>query len=663
MVYGGANIQQTNIPLPHHLQQAANSENIINLSTYHRDPIIPHNLPQNIPQSLGLYPTISTEQMQTQQLQAQQSLLSNHHQAIVQQQQQQQQLPEQQQMYAENRYVAAEPAPPPISVPVVVQKEPEYNEEPPQSQKEPMTSQEEQPIPMEQDIQEQSETPSQQQEQMEQGEQAPEQELEEKTEEEPSEDMKKEEGEEEGVETEQAATAEESEEVKEEEDSEAVKPEPKQEEPDVDPNQCRVCTNTEDLLDIFTVEYDMRISDLIMKICTNIRIHERDYLPHMICTGCVSKLKTAFDFKNTCETTDKELRQKLKRSRNKVRKPSDFVLIDCNVFDEDSDDNDEENDDDFKVSDGAEEIDSDESFETRSRKRQPPKKRPIKKAKSKGKSKSRSAPARGASTPAPANKTPARSSRSTTKTTSATTNKKKPEPSKPDIITSTSKRLKRDIVYIEANYESSDDEVISAKKKRTSSAKAQESPVKGGVNITSSDDKAKHICKECNIECSSKKALSKHRAASHFQPGEDAPFRCLICNRGFKYNINLTSHMQIHKDNYTCDCGKTFSNKGDLKKHTNSEHKNDNSITYECSKCKRFFSSLTRYEKHRESCTSVPASQKTIKISAPSAVKKQIAEKRVREEAAAAAAPSSGKDLFKTVAPLTTTYWSDSFSD
>jgi hypothetical protein len=99
-----------------------------------------------------------------------------------------------------------------------------------------------------------------------------------------------------------------------------------------------------------------------------------------------------------------------------------------------------------------------------------------------------------------------------------------------------------------------------------------------------------------------------------------------------------------------------------LKKHTNSEHKNDNSITYECSKCKRFFSSLSRYEKHRESCTSTISSnhQKSIKIT-PSSVSKKPMMNRARERDDTA--PPTGKDLFKTVAPLTTTYWSDSFSD
>lgn len=673
MVYGGNNMQQqtnTNIA-PHHLQPAANSENIINLSYHQREPII-----AQLPQSLGLYPN---DQFQ---LQAQ-SLIN--HQAVLHRPPPIPQ-PDAHPLFSsvqqtEPRYVQESAVP-------VIEKGPsaDYSEPPKQLQQHHEPLEENIPEVATQHLPEQeiSAAPAPETQQMEvsvnesQSLEKPEQmEMEdevqantsgqqetEKPEEKPineelETEIKNEEVPNEGEISGEPGDGEKSAEESESEEAEAdEKVEPKQEEPEVDPNQCRVCKSTELLLDIFSVEYDMKISDLIMKICTNIRIHERDYLPHSICQPCLGKLRTAYDFKNTCEATDKELRQKLKRSKNKARKPSDFVLIDCNVFSE-SDDNDEENDDDFKVSE--DEIESDESY-GKKRKRQPTRRRPVKKSASRQSKGSRS---RFAS------KSGVRSSSRNSGAVAVSSKKKAPEPAKakstpkPPDLTMSSKRLKRDIVYIEANY-SSDDEVISPKKKRDTSgasAKEKEITVKEPVEktTTTSEEKGKHICKECNKECSSKKALSAHRATSHFQPGEDAPFRCSICNRGFKYNINLTSHMQIHKDNYTCDCGKSFSNKGDLKKHTNSEHKNDNSITYECSKCKRFFSSLSRYEKHRESCTSVPSNhQKAIKISAPSSgVKKPMVDKRPKEDAT----PPTGKDLFKCVAPVTSTYWSDSFSD
>lgn len=311
----------------------------------------------------------------------------------------------------------------------------------------------------------------------------------------------------------------------------------------MDPNQCRVCKNTENLTDIFAIEYDMRISDLIMKICTNIRISERDYLPHSICRECLGKVRTAYEFKLTCEETDKELRQKLKRSKNKARKPSDFILIDCNIYDEESEDDEINDDDDFKVSDEEEEaIDSDESYEEES-KRKTVRKRPQKKAsKSKGKSKgsSGSKSASKGKSKSRAKPAPPPVSTSSNKKKAATPAAKKATPD----LASTAKRLKRDIVYIEANYESSDEEVLQTKKKK---------PVAAASATT---EGKKHVCKECDEEFSSRNQLRTHRA-THFQPGEEAPFKCSICDRGFRYNINLLSHIQIHKDDkYSCDdCG------------------------------------------------------------------------------------------------------------
>ena len=140
-----------------------------------------------------------------------------------------------------------------------------------------------------------------------------------------------------------------------------------------------------------------------------------------------------------------------------------------------------------------------------------------------------------------------------------------------------------------------------------------------------------------------------------YQDQSEAPFKCNVCNKGFKYQINLTSHMQIHKENYPCDeCGKSFNNKLELKRHIVTDHKQtESTITYECSKCKKFFSSLVRYEKHRESCSA--GGKSVVKVSSRP---KQM-ERKFKEEIV----PSTGRDLFKTVAPTTSTYWSDSFSD
>jgi PR domain zinc finger protein 5 len=189
--------------------------------------------------------------------------------------------------------------------------------------------------------------------------------------------------------------------------------------------------------------------------------------------------------------------------------------------------------------------------------------------------------------------------------------KKKPQKKvKAELVT---KRLKRDIVFIEAD------------------------------NSEEDKPKKREKCKECGKVFSNKNSLRLHRKNAHFR-AEDAPFKCHICGRGFKYSINLTSHMQIHKESYSCDeCGRVFASKADVKKHALNQHKC--SLSYECNKCRRLYCSVKRYQKHREQCSDYG-----------SASKKKM--QKVKEDFTFA-----GRDLFKTVAPTTTTYWSDSFSD
>uniref|UniRef100_A0A182JQJ8 ZAD domain-containing protein n=1 Tax=Anopheles christyi TaxID=43041 RepID=A0A182JQJ8_9DIPT len=143
-------------------------------------------------------------------------------------------------------------------------------------------------------------------------------------------------------------------------------------------DMCRVCMGTEKLADIFQLEGSVRVSDIIMKVCTNIRITARDHLPHKICERCLGQVRIVNEFKNRCEASDKELRKNLKRSTNKSRRQSDFIVVNCPMSDSDKDDDEPVDDDEYKVSQSeveSEPATSDDSFSPPNKRKRTPKRR------------------------------------------------------------------------------------------------------------------------------------------------------------------------------------------------------------------------------------------------------------------------------------------------
>lgn len=127
----------------------------------------------------------------------------------------------------------------------------------------------------------------------------------------------------------------------------------------IDPNQCRICLGSDNLIDIFLFDEhrDLRICDMIMKICSTIHIGIRDYLPHFVCESCVKRVSMAFDLRSQCEQTEKILRGQLKRSLKKGPRPAE-VLVDCFSNDSGDEDDEKRSDDEFHLSE-ASETDSD----------------------------------------------------------------------------------------------------------------------------------------------------------------------------------------------------------------------------------------------------------------------------------------------------------------
>lgn len=420
---------------------------------------------------------------------------------------------------------------------------------------------------------------------------------------------------------------------------------------EVDQNQCRVCLSKESLTNIFSYENKSRICDIIMRICTTVKIIEKDYLPHYICAECLDKLKIAAEFKLKCETTDAELRKKLKRSKNKVRGSGRFLLIDCEMS-SGSEVDDNKDDDEFQISDVVEsDPDSDASFKigkrksTRVKKKSPPKRKAQSRVR----------------TPAVKAK-PATTVSSASKRTPKTVEKPVPE----------TKRMKHDVVYIEALPELSDDEdedkevpkgrarrsnaVYSTPKSKPatnqpSTSKTSKIPHRKRAieTIESDDDNSKtpkekpreHPCTTCNKIFPSWNSLKEHRKT---HSGET--FACNICNKPFKQRVSLDAHIQKHKEDEsrTCKpCNKPFASKLELRKHQQSMH--EDQFTFECDTCKRTFTAKARLDKHKEG--KCPGFDTT----------------STKKKSEVDVSTHLGRDLFKCVAPLTTTYWSDSFSE
>lgn len=387
----------------------------------------------------------------------------------------------------------------------------------------------------------------------------------------------------------------------------------------IDENQCRVCLSKDDLVDLF--KYDpnssLRICDTLMKICTTVKITERDYLPHFVCTKCVEKINIAYELKTQCEETDKNLRSKLKRSKKKSRGTTEFLLIDCVDYSSASEDEQNKEDDDFHLSEisMASEADSDESFGKRRRSARNRSRR------NNNRSKSRSKPK------------PSAKRKSNTKSSPVS-----------------NKRSCNSVVYIEAPEDSDDEENVAlASRARTrnrvaarprkslardSSAESDSVPIQRPA--PASMKKSEYKCNYCAKMYNTAEELRDHKRA-HV---DEKPNPCPICNKLFKQQLSLTAHIQKHKeeDEGRCDqCNKLFPSKAELRKHMQIAHAD----VFECEKCKRTFTTKPRLDKHK--CTSTATT--------------------IRKKSDYDYAVNSGRDLFKSVAPLTTTYWSDSFSD
>lgn len=431
-------------------------------------------------------------------------------------------------------------------------------------------------------------------------------------------------------------------EPEEEEAEEEVTPSRRKEEPSLDLNQCRCCTAREDLQDIFEPlprDPNVPVSQLITKLCNKVTITKRDHLPNVICKSCVYKLEIAWEFRDLCEKTDQELRKSLPRAKNKVRKRTDYTLIDYESSSGDDAGGNVDDEDEFKLSDELEEAseasDSDVDFSEQEKK---PRKR--------GRPKKTATPAR---TPAKVPMKPV------TGTTPTTTPRGRGRPPKNAATGSAAKAKspRAPIEYVEAKEEdesseeeeedSDDDEYEEAPAKKK--PKAQVTPAKGPATPKTGTPTTPKQCPKC------KAVLGKG-----VHTCKQVTFSCSFCAEKFATHPLYMNHQQLHTNfqsaNTCVRCHKKFPDKAQLRKHQSGIrcHK---ATKNNCLSCGRLLANAAQLAIHlRTKCVPPGKTQPSPgQVGRPATVKKELV------------SPKKEKNPFKFVAPPTTTYWSDSFSE
>lgn len=351
----------------------------------------------------------------------------------------------------------------------------------------------------------------------------------------------------------------------------------KQEEP-VDENQCRVCTSKEELVSLFTKTSEATTpADMLLLLCPSVSIAPKDFMPQFICSTCQQSLTIAIKLRKQLETTERDLRKRLSRSKNKVRRPRGYVVIDAPVSDSASEEDEEELNDDaeFKVSDvaGSTSADSESAESDISEKRKPG--RPGRRGRKKGTKRS-------------------------------------------------------------ATGSQNEDEYYSSSSKKKSSSSGTPAVAAQGP----------FECDHCDLSFPRKQSYVMHRKTHEAR----YEFHCQICNKKFKVRGAYKTHMERHeaeRAQFRCElCSQVFRLRAELKRHMAVRH-DEHGVIYECKRCQRTFLTQTRLQRHQSTnCVRHPEP-------------KQVKQRQSMESGH----PSQGRDLFKSVAPLTTTYWSDSFSD
>lgn len=166
------------------------------------------------------------------------------------------------------------------------------------------------------------------------------------------------------------------------------------------------------------------------------------------------------------------------------------------------------------------------------------------------------------------------------------------------------------------------------------------------LHIVTHTKEKTHKCSICSQAFMYSKDLFSHYKDAHpteYGKVDSKPYACSSCDKVFSQLKNLKVHEAVHgkEKKYKCEaCSQGFTNMTNLNMHKKQDHPGLNK-PYRCKICDKRFKQQVSMERHVDN-----HKQHAV-------ISRAVEEKK----------PTSTKDLFKSIAPVTTTYWSDSFSD
>ncbi|XP_055843847.1 transcriptional repressor CTCFL-like isoform X1 [Episyrphus balteatus] len=116
------------------------------------------------------------------------------------------------------------------------------------------------------------------------------------------------------------------------------------------------------------------------------------------------------------------------------------------------------------------------------------------------------------------------------------------------------------------------------------------------VHLSTKNGKtATHLCPHCEYVSPKRYLLARHMKCH----SDERPFKCSVCERGFKTNASLQNHANTHTGNkpYRCkSCSSTFTTSGELVRHVRYKHTHEK--PHKCCECDYASVELSKLKRH-----------------------------------------------------------------